>query len=152
MLLLTLRRRYRTRATPRTQEKIRQRGGPTKAPTSHDRLTKASTESQMTTTAPTKSDSNKYTIGVYHYPWHGSDFHDEFEYLRGELEPPQFPALGEYDDTEPAIIGQHLQWSRDANINPLHWIRFNQSMSVSLFLNKLLTCPSHISHSRRILL
>ena len=57
-----------------------------------------------------------YTIGVYYYPWHGSNFHNR-KYLRGDLQPPQLPALGEYDDTDPGVIAQHLQWSRGANVN-----------------------------------
>lgn len=62
------------------------------------------------------SDTSDYTIGVYYYPWHGSNFHNR-QYLRGDLQPPQLPALGEYDDTDPAVIAQHLQWSRGANVN-----------------------------------
>jgi len=30
--------------------------------------------------------------------------------------PPQLPKLGRYDDTDPAVISQHLKWSRNANI------------------------------------
>lgn len=37
--------------------------------------------------------------------------------MRRELDPPQLPALGEYDDTDPDVIKQHLKWSRYANIN-----------------------------------
>lgn len=62
------------------------------------------------------SDTSDYTIGVYYYPWHGSNFHNR-QYLRGDLQPPQLPALGEYDDTDPAVIARHLQWSRGANVN-----------------------------------
>ena len=64
----------------------------------------------------TTSSNSDYTIGVYYYPWHSRDFHGR-QYLRGELEPPQLPALGEYDDTRPAVIAQHLNWSANANIN-----------------------------------
>lgn len=32
------------------------------------------------------------------------------------MEPRQLPALGEYDDSQPEIIAQHLRWSRQANI------------------------------------
>uniref|UniRef100_A0A7S0PX64 Uncharacterized protein n=1 Tax=Asterionellopsis glacialis TaxID=33640 RepID=A0A7S0PX64_9STRA len=57
------------------------------------------------------------TVGVYYYPWHGDgEFHGR-EYLRGELEPPQEPLLGEYDDRDPAVVGQHLAWSRGARVN-----------------------------------
>mmetsp|Transcript_31502 Transcript_31502/g.64078 ORF Transcript_31502/g.64078 Transcript_31502/m.64078 type:complete len:539 (+) Transcript_31502:227-1843(+) len=71
------------------------------------------TPTRAVTSMPNSSD---YTIGVYYYPWHGSNFHGR-QYLRGYLDPPQLPALGEYDDTEPAVIRQHLEWSRGANIN-----------------------------------
>jgi len=71
------------------------------------------TPTRAVTSTPNSSD---YTIGVYYYPWHGSNFHGR-QYLRGYLDPPQLPVLGEYDDTEPAVIRQHLEWSRGANIN-----------------------------------
>jgi glycoprotein endo-alpha-1,2-mannosidase len=54
------------------------------------------------------------TVGAYYYPWHGKHFHNGQGYLRRELN--QSPKLGEYDDTDPSIIGQHLAWSRQANI------------------------------------
>ena len=57
-----------------------------------------------------------YTVGVYYYPWYGSDFHGR-GYLREHLLPPQLPSLGEYDDRSPEVISQHLQWSRAANIS-----------------------------------
>jgi glycoprotein endo-alpha-1,2-mannosidase len=58
------------------------------------------------------------TVGTYYYPWHGSDFHRGDGYLRKFLRPvPQEPLLGEYDDTDPNVIAQHLRWSRRANIN-----------------------------------
>ena len=37
-------------------------------------------------------------------------------YLRDLLEPRHQPVLGEYDDTHPEVIAQHLAWSRQANI------------------------------------
>jgi hypothetical protein len=57
-----------------------------------------------------------YLVGVYYYPWHGSNFHNGGGYLRKDLIPPQAPALGEYDDSKPDTIAQHLRWSRQANI------------------------------------
>ena len=60
------------------------------------------------------------TVGVYYYPWWGSDFHRGKRpdlYLRSQLQKPEFPALGEYNDTEPDVIGQHLKWSRKNNIH-----------------------------------
>ena len=57
-----------------------------------------------------------YTVGVYYYPWYSGDFHGG-RYMRKELTPPQLPLLGEYDDRNPAVIAQHLKWSRQANIS-----------------------------------
>jgi glycoprotein endo-alpha-1,2-mannosidase len=57
------------------------------------------------------------TVGAYYYPWHADDFHRGQGYVREQLSTVQKPALGEYDDTDPAIISQHLTWSRQANIN-----------------------------------
>ena len=57
-----------------------------------------------------------YQVGVYYYPWHGGNFHGG-RYLRRHLEPPQTPELGEYDDRDAAVIGQHLAWSRQAGVS-----------------------------------
>ena len=56
------------------------------------------------------------TVGVYYYPWHAGDFHGG-QYLREHLVPPQEPVLGEYDDRDAEVIGQHLAWSRYAGID-----------------------------------
>jgi glycoprotein endo-alpha-1,2-mannosidase len=56
------------------------------------------------------------TVGAYYYPWYGKNFHGGGGYLRKGLDPPQRPALGEYDDTTLPVIGRHLDWSRRANI------------------------------------
>jgi len=56
------------------------------------------------------------TVGVYYYPWYYNDFHSHGSYLRNQLQPPQYPSLGEYNDHDPIIIGQHLAWSRQANV------------------------------------
>ena len=50
-----------------------------------------------------------YLVGVYYYPWHGKDFHNGQGYLRKELDPPQLPMLGEYNDSDPAVIAQHME-------------------------------------------
>jgi hypothetical protein len=55
-------------------------------------------------------------VGAYYYPWHADDFHRDDGYLRDLLDPRHQPTLGEYDDTRPEIIAQHLAWSRQANI------------------------------------
>jgi glycoprotein endo-alpha-1,2-mannosidase len=55
-------------------------------------------------------------VGAYYYPWHADDFQRDDGYLRDLLDPRHQPTLGEYDDTRPEIIAQHLAWSRQANI------------------------------------
>jgi Glycosyl hydrolase family 99 len=60
-----------------------------------------------------------YLVGVYYYPWHGSNFHNGDGYLRKELIPAHQPALGEYDDSRPDVIAQHMRWFRKANIGLL---------------------------------
>mmetsp|Transcript_7001 Transcript_7001/g.20298 ORF Transcript_7001/g.20298 Transcript_7001/m.20298 type:complete len:1066 (+) Transcript_7001:843-4040(+) len=60
-----------------------------------------------------------FLIGVYYYPWHGDNFHNGGGYLRNQLDPPQQPALGEYNDSDPEIITQHLEWFRRSNIGLL---------------------------------
>jgi hypothetical protein len=60
------------------------------------------------------------TVGVYYYPWWGSDFHRGKRpdlYLRSQLQKQEIPALGEYNDTEHDVIEQHLKWSRKYNID-----------------------------------
>jgi glycoprotein endo-alpha-1,2-mannosidase len=68
----------------------------------------------------TSSTNITVTVGVYYYPWHGSDFHRGTRndgYLRNQLQPPQQPMLGEYDDTRDDIIEQHLLWSQQAHVS-----------------------------------
>jgi glycoprotein endo-alpha-1,2-mannosidase len=71
------------------------------------------------TAAPSQNSASRsnITVGVYYYPWHGDNFHNGGGYLRNQLDPPQLPELGEYDDTKDETIQQHLSWSRQANIN-----------------------------------
>ena len=66
-------------------------------------------------TAAITASSNAITVAVYYYPWYNKDFHGR-KYVRGELNPPQMPVLGEYNDRNPAVISQHLKWSQQANI------------------------------------
>ena len=56
------------------------------------------------------------TVGAYYYPWHSNDFHRGAGYLREQLSTKQQPTLGEYDDTDPNVIYQHLKWSAQANV------------------------------------
>jgi hypothetical protein len=64
----------------------------------------------------TRPPPSNTTVGVYYYPWHSDDFHRNQGFVREQLKPRQEPTLGQYDDTEAASIGQHLEWSRKANI------------------------------------
>lgn len=59
-----------------------------------------------------------YLVGVYYYLWHGDNFHGG-EYLRHDLNPRHQPTLGEYNDSDPATIAQHMAWFRQANIGLL---------------------------------
>ena len=55
-------------------------------------------------------------VGVYYYPWYGgNDFHGR-KYLREHLVPVQVPELGEYNDRDDQVIGQHLDWCEYAGI------------------------------------
>jgi len=54
-------------------------------------------------------------VAAYYYPWYADDFHGG-KYLRGMLEPPQLPKLGEYNDLESSVIAKHVDWSVQANI------------------------------------
>ena len=56
----------------------------------------------------------KLLVGAYYYPWYNHNFHSGGGYVRANLG--QGPTLGEYDDTNPATIRQHLAWSNQANI------------------------------------
>ena len=58
----------------------------------------------------------KILVGVYYYPWYGNNFHGK-KYLREKLLPRQIPILGEYNDNDCEVIGQHLLWTQSANIN-----------------------------------
>ncbi len=63
--------------------------------------------------------NSDYLVGAYYYPWYSEDFHRGAGYLRRNLMPPQMPVLGEYDDTDPEVIRQHMDWFRQANIGLL---------------------------------
>jgi glycoprotein endo-alpha-1,2-mannosidase len=67
--------------------------------------------------APGSFEFSPYLVGAYYYPWHKRNFHNNEGYIRKDLQlEPQYPALGEYDDSQPEVIAQHLAWSRQANI------------------------------------
>jgi glycoprotein endo-alpha-1,2-mannosidase len=82
--------------------------------------TSVTTVSPSPTAGPTSAPTflgpppSNLTVGAYYYPWHGDNFHNGQGYLRKDLN--QGPLLGEYNDTDPQVIAQHLSWSRRANI------------------------------------
>jgi PKD repeat protein len=57
------------------------------------------------------------TVGVYYYPWYGGDDFHGRKYLREHLVPVQTPELGEYNDRNAQVIGQHLEWCEYAGIS-----------------------------------
>jgi hypothetical protein len=61
--------------------------------------------------------TKKPKVAVYYYPWYGPDFHNNIGYPRRELIPPQYPSLGEYDDRQPSVIAQHIQWTVNAGVS-----------------------------------
>ncbi|KAG7354339.1 glycosyl hydrolase family 99 protein [Nitzschia inconspicua] len=63
--------------------------------------------------------NSDYLLGVYYYPWHGDNFHNGDGYVRKELTPQHQPTLGEYNDSDPKVIAQHMKWFRQANIGLL---------------------------------
>uniref|UniRef100_A0A7S4AA28 Uncharacterized protein n=1 Tax=Pseudo-nitzschia australis TaxID=44445 RepID=A0A7S4AA28_9STRA len=63
--------------------------------------------------------NSDYLVGAYYYPWYGDNFHKGNGYLRQDLIPPQQPELGEYNDSDPQVIAQHMKWFRQANIGLL---------------------------------
>lgn len=73
-------------------------------------------QTQVLNQKVSKQKNNKGAmVGVYYYPWYGSDFHGG-KYVREKLLPRQFPSLGEYNDKQCEVIAQHLVWSRTSNI------------------------------------
>ena len=61
------------------------------------------------------SPPNNLLVGALYYTWGGDDFRGN-DYLRKQLDLPQWPALGDYEGSESFVIAEHLSWSRDANI------------------------------------
>jgi hypothetical protein len=55
-------------------------------------------------------------IGVFYYPWYNGVGFNGAKYMRKMLQPPQRPALGEYNDRDPNVISQHFKWCKKANI------------------------------------
>lgn len=58
-------------------------------------------------------------VGVYYYPWYGpgAGGHGFGDTLREHLLPKQTPALGYYNNSDPAVIAAHINQSLQANIH-----------------------------------
>jgi hypothetical protein len=58
-------------------------------------------------------------VGVYYYPWHGpgAGGHGFNNTLRDHLVPKQYPELGHYNNSDPAVISAHINYSVEANIH-----------------------------------
>jgi glycoprotein endo-alpha-1,2-mannosidase len=63
--------------------------------------------------------SSDYLVGVYYYPWHGDEFHKQQGYVRKQIVPRQYPSLGEYNDSDPTIIAEHIKMFQRANVGLL---------------------------------
>ena len=51
----------------------------------------------------------RYLVGAYYYTWYPRNFGQG--YLRGNLVPPQRPALGLYPSADPATAERHIAWA-----------------------------------------
>jgi glycoprotein endo-alpha-1,2-mannosidase len=52
-------------------------------------------------------------VAAYYYLWYDESAGQwQKGYLRGRLDAPQRPALGEYDSRDPAVIAQHYRWAQ----------------------------------------
>ena len=60
-------------------------------------------------------ESREVLVAALYYPWYSKDFRGG-KYIRGFLDPPQNPALGEYNDKDSRVIRHHIAWSIHANI------------------------------------
>jgi hypothetical protein len=69
--------------------------------------------------AVTRAAQADVTVGAYYYPWYGSfsGGHSINQSLRGHLVPPQPPAIGLYSSRSSGTISQHIDQSRQANID-----------------------------------
>jgi len=62
--------------------------------------------------------ARKPMIGAYYYPWYSSDGrHWNEGYVRGKLNSPQKPLLGEYDSRDEAVINQQVRWAKEAGVD-----------------------------------
>lgn len=58
------------------------------------------------------------TVAAYYYPWYGpKGLSWDLGYARGLLDPPEPPALGEYESNDPAVIAQHYAWAQEYGVD-----------------------------------
>jgi glycoprotein endo-alpha-1,2-mannosidase len=66
--------------------------------------------------ASSKPSANaQYLIGAFYYLWYPGNWREG--YINGFLQPPQPPALGQYDSSDPKTIAQHIAWSSQYGIH-----------------------------------
>ena len=83
-------------------------------------------ESATPKTTPTEAErpSPSYKVAAFYYPWYGNPTIDGQwrHWTQNNHVPPQdiasdyFPALGAYSSNDPKVIGQHMEWLREAGI------------------------------------
>jgi glycoprotein endo-alpha-1,2-mannosidase len=67
---------------------------------------------------PPPPPAEKLQVGAYYYPWYGTARrHWDSGYLRGALDAPQQPLLGEYDSQDAQTIATHFQWAQQYGID-----------------------------------
>ena len=61
---------------------------------------------------PAAASAAPLTIGAYYYTWYGPGEQGwDLGYLRGALDSPQLPLLGEYASSDPGLIATHYDWA-----------------------------------------
>jgi len=69
--------------------------------------------------APPACVENNTLVGAFYYPYYVGTAFNGAHYMRRMLQPPQLPALGQYNGRDPSVISQHLKWCKQAGIGLL---------------------------------
>jgi len=90
---------------------------------------------------------NPYLVSASHYPWYTAGSWDN-QTLRGDLNPSELPALGQYLSQDEDVVTQQIAWSTAAGINvwDLEWIVPNDFEDQTI-QNTIMTNP-HIGDIR----
>jgi len=90
---------------------------------------------------------NPYLVSASYYPWYIADSWNN-QTLRGDLNPPQLPTLGQYLSQDEDVVTQQIAWSTAAGINvwDLEWIVPNDFEDQTI-QNTIMTNP-HIGDIR----